>query len=85
MFSISLHNATAKNRFSTFDITSSGEESDPLNEVFGSIASKQNRETSTESDINVEEKLRELDDLRDKNLVTPAEYAAQRQRILDQI
>lgn len=28
-------NATGKNRYSTFDITSDGEETDPLNEMFG--------------------------------------------------
>jgi len=72
-----LYNATRRNRLSAFDITSPGEESDPLNQLVESGGDAQEE--------SVESKLRELDELRRKGLVTDTEYAAQRQRILNTI
>lgn len=75
-----LYNTTQKDRLSVLDITSSDEESDPLNHLVNGNASS--RSAAGES---AEDKLRELETLRQKGLVTDAEYAAQRQRILNSI
>lgn len=72
-------NATGRNRFSEFDITSPREETDPLNEVLGGTSS-----FSTDS-ATPEARLRQLESLKTQGLVTETEYAAQRQRILSQI
>ena len=72
-----IYNATQKKRLSVFDVTSTAEESDPLNDLLsGRTFSGSDSET-------VETRLRELDELLKKGLVTDAEYAAQRQRILN--
>ncbi len=68
-------NATARERYSVIDITTESEEPDPLNRL---VNPNQGGNT-------VENKLRELDGLRTKGLVSSAEYAAQRTRILNSI
>ena len=73
------YNTTNKQRLSAFDITTTQEESDPLNEMFGAKQKNNNRIESIES------KLQELDGLRSKGLVSDSEYASQRQRILNSI
>lgn len=73
-----LSNATSQNRFSSWDITSSEEESDSLNDIFGP-------RTLHSSPESTESKLRELSALKAKGLLSDAEYAAQRQRILNSI
>jgi hypothetical protein len=80
-----LHNATGKNRFSTFDITSPGEESDPIASFLGQEDSAPPRSSDNHAGETIEEKLSELDGLRDKKLITAEEYALQRRRILDEI
>lgn len=75
-----LYNTTQKDRLSVLDLTSSNEESDPLNDLVNGPASS--RSTAEEP---VEDKLRELAALRQKGLITDAEFAAQRQRILNSI
>lgn len=42
-------NATSKNRYSSFDITDSSEESDPLNERFGNPQGTEQKDIDTES------------------------------------
>lgn len=74
-----LRNTTAKDRFSVIDITTSAEESDPLHERFG------HRLPPNDSTETVESKLKKLDELKTKNLISAAEFAAQRTRILNQI
>jgi hypothetical protein len=69
-------NASRQNRNSAFDITSAREEPDPLNQIFGSPAS-----TSTKT----EDRLRDLEELRKKSLITEAEYTEQRRRILAEL
>ena len=54
------YNTTNKQRLSAFDITTTQEESDPLNEMFGAKQKNNNRIESIES------KLQELDGLRSK-------------------
>jgi len=69
----SFRNAFAKNRLSSVDITTDREEPDPLNQVFGDKKS------------GVEERLKEIDQLRAKGIISPAEHATQRERILREI
>lgn len=69
-------NASRQNRNSAFDITSAREEPDPLNQIFGSPASTSSR---------TEDRLRDLEGLRQKALITEAEYTEQRRRILADI
>ncbi len=71
-----LYNATQKKRLSLLDLTSPSEEADPLGEIVDRTGG---------DDGSVESKLRELNALRDKGLVTDTEYAAQRQRILNSL
>jgi hypothetical protein len=74
-----LYNASNSNRLSAFDITSGEEEPDPLNLAVGSIrklTALSNGEETTE------DKLRELQELREKGLVTETEYSEQRRRNL---
>ena len=69
-------NATTSKRLSALDITSPGEESDPLNDYFGQ---------SPEKELPTEERLRKTDDLKNRGLITEAEYAEQRHRILNDL
>jgi len=71
-------NAAAKNRFSVIDINTSKIEPDPLNQL---VSPKPMLEPS----LSEEEKLGKLKELHKKGLISAAEHAAQRQRILDQI
>lgn len=74
-----IYNTTQKKRLSVFDIASSTEESDPLNDcIAGQAAGEPRGET-------VETKLQKLNLLRQKGLVTELEYATQRQRILNSL
>ena len=74
-----LRNTTAKDRFSVSDITTSAEESDPLHKRFGHPL------PPIDSTETVESKLKKLDELKNRNLITAEEFAAQRNRILNQI
>ena len=72
-------NATSANRFSTFDITSSQEEPDPLNERFGHL---------TETDVSgesIESRLAKLNELKSKGLISESEYTEQRHKILNSL
>jgi hypothetical protein len=72
-------NATSENRFSTFDITGSQEEPDPLNERFGHL---------TETDVSgesIESRLAKVNELKSKGLISEAEYAEQRRKILSSL
>ncbi|MFZ4682282.1 MAG: SHOCT domain-containing protein [Terrimicrobiaceae bacterium] len=70
-----LRNATAKERYSVIDITTGAEEPDPLNRLVHPTADGES----------VEAKLRKLDDLKSKGLISLAEHTAQRTRILNSI
>jgi hypothetical protein len=72
-------NATGRNRFSAFDITSPREESDPLDQFLGNSSSPCSESATTEA------RLRQLESLKTRGLITEAEHAAQRQRILSQV
>lgn len=76
-FFYALSNATRQNRYSVMDVTTDREEPDPLNQVFGKPAGK-----TTEA---VETRLKELDGLRAKGVISASEHAAQRERILREI
>lgn len=93
-----LTNATQKNRFSTWDITAPGEEPDPLNVLATRPKQHVPRLYRAEEnpglrpdpahgngDESIEDRLRKLDGLRAKGLLTEAEYSTQRQRILAEI
>lgn len=72
-------NATSENRFSTFDITSSQDEPDPLNERF---------EHLTETDVfgeSIESRLARVNELKSKGLISEVEYAEQRRKILNSL
>ena len=69
-------NASRQNRNSVLDITTAREEPDPLNQIFGS---------STSTSTRTEDRLRDLGELRNKGLITEAEYTEQRRRILADI
>lgn len=73
----SISNATRPDRFSELDITSGNEEPDPLNKVFGAAGSK--------DPAGVEARLKEIDQLRAKGLISDSEHASQRERILREI
>ncbi|WOO41065.1 hypothetical protein [Rubellicoccus peritrichatus] len=75
-----LRNATAKNRFSAMDITSGREELDPLNQMFGI-----KRASSQEGEEDAESRLKELDQLRAKNIISENEYKKQREQIISDI
>ncbi|MEM9280526.1 MAG: SHOCT domain-containing protein [Verrucomicrobiota bacterium] len=77
-------NATSRNRFSSFDITSSEEEPDPLNERFGSqqAADSGSQETSSET---ISARLSKIESLKEKGLISDEEYLEQRERILSEI
>ena len=77
-----LYNATQRKRMSVFDIATSAEESDPLNDL---VEGRDPRGEQNCGGEPIESKLRELEALRGKGLVTEAEYAAQRRRILNSI
>ena len=68
-------NATTAKRLSALDITTPGEEPDALNEYFG----------HSENEIPTEKRLKEIDDLKKKGLITEAEYTEQRHRILSEM
>jgi uncharacterized membrane protein len=70
-----LRNATAKERYSVIDITTEAEEPDPLNRLVN----------PTPGGESVEAKLRKLDELKSKGLISSAEHTAQRTRILNSI
>lgn len=72
-FAYNLYNVGARRRLSTLDVTTDAEEGDPLNDRFGVPPAS------------LEERLREVDALKAKGLLSDAEHAAQRRRILDQI
>jgi len=72
-----ISNATRPDRFSELDITTGSEEPDPLNKVFGTAGSKE--------PAGVEDRLKEIDQLRAKGIISPTEHAAQRERILREI
>ncbi len=74
-----LNNATRRDRMSVVDITTDQEEPDPLNQVLGS------KTIPGLAAGRVEDRLKEIDSLRDKGVITSAEYAAQRERILREI
>ena len=82
-------NATSENRFSTFDITSESEESDPLNELFG----QEKKDATPSSDLTfdkpeeetVRERLAKLEALRKDGLITEQEYEAQRGIIISSL
>lgn len=76
-----LRNATGKDRFSTFDITTEREEPDPLNQMFGR-GSGEEPEGGAKS---VEQRLAELEALRSKGLVTAQEYQQKRAQILQSL
>jgi hypothetical protein len=80
-----LYNASNPNRLSHLDITSGEEEPDPLNLAVGGTTRTGRSSGSSTAEETTEEKLRELQELRDKGLVTDAEYSEQRRRILDSI
>jgi hypothetical protein len=80
-----LYNASNPNRLSEFDITSGEEEPDPLNLAVGATKRSGRSSGSLTTAETTEDKLRELQELREKGLVTEAEYSEQRRRILDSI
>ena len=69
-------NATAKKRMSILDVTTPGEEPDPLNAHFGE---------SKDAAQSTEARLSKLDQLRARRLISDAEFAEQRRRILAEI
>jgi hypothetical protein len=69
-------NATTKKRLSIIDITSPGEEPDPLNSHFG----RPNDEVQS-----TEERLNTLEKLRTSGAISESEFSEQRRRILDEI
>jgi hypothetical protein len=71
-------NASAKNRYSEYDLTSPEEEPDPLNQRFGRPATRHTEES-------VEARLQKLNALRQKGIISDAEFAEQRKRILNKI
>lgn len=72
-------NATNAKRFSAFDVTSSQEEPDPLNERFGHLP-----ETDVTGE-SVEARLAKVNELKSKGLISEAEYAEQRRKILNSL
>lgn len=76
MAAYNFFNATTKKRLSIIDITSSGEEQDPLNAHFGESAD------GVES---TEVRLSALEKLKASGMITEAEYTEQRRRILHEI
>lgn len=75
-------NATSKNRYSTFDITTAGEEPDPLNTYFNNTKPQP---TTPDTSASPEARLQKLETLQQQGLITPAEYTAQRERILNSL
>ena len=73
-------NATAKNRFSEFDITSHDEELDPFNERL-----MQSEEEEVDPDTTLSARLSEVEELKEKGLISEDEYFEQRERILNEI
>lgn len=76
MAAYNFFNATTKKRLSIVDITSPGEETDPLNLRFGAPSDKED---------SIEFRLAKLDDLKRKNMISDAEFTEQRSRILKDI
>jgi len=74
-----LQNTAGANRFSAYDITTSREEFDPLRKILSQTPGTATDAAATES------RLRQLEGLKSKGLVSETEYAAQRQRILNEI
>tara|TARA_R110000850_G_scaffold242592_2_gene367346 strand:- start:965 stop:1345 length:381 start_codon:yes stop_codon:yes gene_type:complete len=74
-------NATAKDRFSTFDITTPEEESDPLNDLLG----PQNDRKEIAPDATISSRLSKVEELKKKGLISTEEYLEQRERILSEI
>lgn len=73
------HNATKKNRFSTFDITSAEEESDPLDRLVNGAGDLD------DEGMEISERLAKVEKLREQKLITEEEYFEQRDRILSEI
>lgn len=73
------HNATNKNRFSTFDITSPEEESDPLDDF---VRGGQDPE---EDPMEISERLAKVEKLWEQKLISEEEYLEQRDRILSEV
>ena len=74
-----LRNATGKNRMSAYDLTTGEEEPDPLNQAVRRGGPSQAMPTGIES------RLKEVDQLRARGVISAAEHAAQRERILKSI
>lgn len=72
-------NATRENRFSSLDITTDLEEPDPLNQIVNRTAGR------SETSAGVENRLKEIDQLRAKGIISSEEHAAQRECILREI
>ena len=71
-------NATGTKRFSALDVTTGEEEPDPLNEYFGA-------QGSAATGGSTEARLAKIEELRTKGLITEAEYAEQRRRVLNSV
>jgi hypothetical protein len=77
---LSLRNTVARDRNSIVDIVDSREEPDPLNAAFGRPA-----DLSGHSADSTETRLSKLEELRSTGAISPDEYHATRQRILNEI
>ncbi|SHJ45049.1 hypothetical protein SAMN02745181_2097 [Rubritalea squalenifaciens DSM 18772] len=75
-------NATSKNRYSAFDITTGEEEPDPLNEFFNKTKPQATQDEPEES---LETRLEKLQELKNKELLSDEEYSSQRTRILNSL
>jgi len=73
-------NATSKNRFSEFDITSHDAEPDPFNEKFGS-----GKDDLIDPDETLSARLNKVEELKRKGLISDEEYLETRERILNEI
>lgn len=72
-----LKNTVSKDRYSVMDITESGEESDPLERRFGRPAGS--------NQVSIETRLRTLEDLKNKGLISHGEYETRRAKIIEQV
>ena len=73
-------NATSKNRFSEFDITSHNEEPDPIDQRFGYDGND-----TVDPDETVTARFNKVEELRGKGLISDEEYFETRERILNEI
>ncbi len=72
-----LKNTVSKDRFSVMDITEPGEESDPLERRFGRPA--------VPDTASIEKRLRTLEDLKSKGLISPGEFETRRAKIIEEV